>query len=79
MGLENLFVKLQVRRFMLRQPEHTSSRNDLNAHLLATVPAKHAGEAINECVLEGLISFSQGGSCLHWHEEVIGLMEVLHG
>jgi hypothetical protein len=79
MGLENLFVKLKIRRFMLQQPEHASSRNDLYAHLVAAVPAKHAGEAINECVLEGLIWLSQGGSQVHWHEEVIGLMEVLHG
>jgi hypothetical protein len=74
MSHEQIFLKLRVRRFLLGKPGTSATREELNQHC-----GRDIKSVVNDCVLEGLISLSEGGTRLTWHEEVVGLAEVLHG
>lgn len=74
-----IFLKLRIRRFLLSQPGMTATGQELLRTLPDTVSAELLRDVVNECVLEGLISLSEQGKRVTWHEEAVGLTEVFYG
>lgn len=73
-----IFLKLRIRRFLLSQPGATATGQELLRALPDTVCAALLKDVVHECVLEGLISLSEEGKRVHWHEENVGLAEVIY-
>jgi hypothetical protein len=78
MNHEHLFLKLKVRKFMLKQRGHGSWRGQLFANFRNTrgVSKELFDAVLAECIREGLITVTageKGGEILTWHEENIAL------
>jgi hypothetical protein len=84
MNHEHVFLKLKIRRFMLKQRGYGSWRGQLFANFrnTRTVSRELFDAVIAECIGEGLItvvSGEKGGEVLTWHEEAIIPLGVARG
>jgi hypothetical protein len=78
MNYDLLFVKLKI-RFHLRQSSNVGTLAWLYDDCFRGLPLSKEDfdRAIRECQLEGTITLH--GNKAHWHEECLGLVEVLRG
>jgi hypothetical protein len=78
MNPEQLFLKLKIRKFLLKQRACATWRGQLFGNFRNTPGASRElfDAVINACVAEGTITVSKGqkgGELLTWHEEAIKL------
>jgi hypothetical protein len=79
MNYDLLFVKLKIRFHLKKRPACSDDINHLFAHLKdLPLTRRDFDTAIRECVLEGTITTSKGGRDVQWHDESLGVIEVLY-
>jgi hypothetical protein len=78
MNHNRLFAKLAIRFFLRTRPACSDRTNQLWKRFKGLPLSREEFDAtLHECVLEGTVTTN--GDVVQWHEESIGLVEVLHG
>jgi hypothetical protein len=81
MNYDKLFLRLSLRKYLLKQRDHSGYRNQLlNNH--RQVSKELFDAVVAECIGEGLLTVStgqKGGEILTWHEEAVANLEVGRG
>jgi hypothetical protein len=81
MKYEKLFLRLSLRKYLLKQRDYSGYRNQLlNNH--RQVSKELFDTVVAECIREGLLTVSKGqkgGEILTWHEEKVADLEVGRG
>jgi hypothetical protein len=79
MNHDLLFLKLGIRHYLKRRPGCSDDINRLFAYFRDfSIARRDFDTAIRECVLEGTLTASKNGREVQWHEEALGVVEVMY-
>ncbi|MGH9499636.1 MAG: hypothetical protein ACRD3L_10900 [Terriglobales bacterium] len=80
MNTEQLFFKLMLRRFLLKQRGHQAFRSHLLGNF-RSVPMVVFDTVLRHCIAEGTVTDEygpKGGITYAWHEEVLAAQQAVH-